>query len=229
MVLIVFVIWAMFWVVLRLGRDAFNAQAAEMEESINLSDLDDESEAAAGNKPHGHRNKKKKAAGEDDDDDDDDGDSDSEEEDSRSGSEGSGPESSIDSERRSDESSSESESSSSSSSDSDLDTREEPEPENLDPMAVYGPPVSETQQRALTAVGRKLCVFCVSDVFSFVCVCVCVCFLFLFQFQPPESDFTYKLKIFLGFLQILTNISSGLEIQWPNTFKDFVLVFDVVG
>jgi hypothetical protein len=43
------------------------------------------------------------------------------------------------------------------------------------------------------------------------------------------SDFTYKLKIFLGFLQIVTNISSGLEIQWPNTFKDFVLIFDVVN
>jgi len=46
---------------------------------------------------------------------------------------------------------------------------------------------------------------------------------------PPPSDFTYKLKIFLGFLQVVTNISSGLEIQWPNTFKDFVLLFDVVN
>jgi len=46
---------------------------------------------------------------------------------------------------------------------------------------------------------------------------------------PPHSDFTYKLKIFLGFLQVVTNISSGLEILWPNTFKDFILLFDVVN
>jgi hypothetical protein len=45
----------------------------------------------------------------------------------------------------------------------------------------------------------------------------------------PVSDFTYKLKIFLGFLQIVTNVSSGLEIQWPNTFKNFVLLFNVVN
>jgi hypothetical protein len=46
---------------------------------------------------------------------------------------------------------------------------------------------------------------------------------------PPLSDFTYKLKIFLGFLQIMTNLSSGLEVQWPNTFKEFVLLFNVVN
>jgi len=42
----------------------------------------------------------------------------------------------------------------------------------------------------------------------------------------PPPNFTYKLKIFITFIQIATHIGSGLEIQWPNTFKSFVQFFD---
>jgi IPT/TIG domain/Tyrosine-protein kinase ephrin type A/B receptor-like len=43
----------------------------------------------------------------------------------------------------------------------------------------------------------------------------------------PKPNFTYKLKIALGFAQIVTNIGSGLEIQWPTRFKEFILWFDM--
>jgi hypothetical protein len=43
----------------------------------------------------------------------------------------------------------------------------------------------------------------------------------------PPPNFTYKLKIFLGFIQIVTNLGTGLEIQWPATYKAFVAMFDV--
>jgi len=45
----------------------------------------------------------------------------------------------------------------------------------------------------------------------------------------PPSNFTYKLKIFITFLQIVTNLGSGLEIVWPSTFKEFVLWFDIAN
>ena len=38
----------------------------------------------------------------------------------------------------------------------------------------------------------------------------------------PKPDFTFKLKIALGFAQILSNVSIGIEIQWPNAFKSFL-------
>jgi len=45
----------------------------------------------------------------------------------------------------------------------------------------------------------------------------------------PKANFTYKLKIFLGFMQVVTNLASGLEIQWPGTYKTFLTYFDVVN
>lgn len=39
----------------------------------------------------------------------------------------------------------------------------------------------------------------------------------------PRANFTYKLKIFVGFAQILANVASGLEVQWPSKFKQFLL------
>lgn len=46
---------------------------------------------------------------------------------------------------------------------------------------------------------------------------------------PPRQDFTYTLKIFLGFLQIVTSVSSGLDMQWPSTYKTFMGYFGVVN
>ena len=46
---------------------------------------------------------------------------------------------------------------------------------------------------------------------------------------PPPPNFTYKLKIFLSFIQIATHIGTGLEIQWPSTFKEFILFFDFLN
>jgi hypothetical protein len=45
----------------------------------------------------------------------------------------------------------------------------------------------------------------------------------------PPADFTYQLKIVLGFLQIVTNIGTGLDIQWPSTFTNFILSIDVLN
>ena len=42
----------------------------------------------------------------------------------------------------------------------------------------------------------------------------------------PKPDFTYKLKILLGFIQILTNLSVGLDIQWPSMFVRFLSYFN---
>jgi len=44
--------------------------------------------------------------------------------------------------------------------------------------------------------------------------------------KEPEDSITYKLKILVSFLQIATNVGSGLDIQWPDTYKSFVLFFD---
>ena len=45
----------------------------------------------------------------------------------------------------------------------------------------------------------------------------------------PPPNFTYKLKIFVSFIQIATHIGTGLEIQWPSTFKSFILFFDFLN
>lgn len=45
----------------------------------------------------------------------------------------------------------------------------------------------------------------------------------------PPANFTYSLKIFLGFLQIVSNVASGLEIQWPSKYEEFALYFDVAN
>jgi len=42
----------------------------------------------------------------------------------------------------------------------------------------------------------------------------------------PKAEFTYKLKILLGFMQILSNVSTALEIQWPQSFIDFLQLFN---
>ena len=36
------------------------------------------------------------------------------------------------------------------------------------------------------------------------------------------NDFTWKVKIMLGFLQIITNMSVSLDIPWPQTFLTLV-------
>jgi IPT/TIG domain/Tyrosine-protein kinase ephrin type A/B receptor-like len=43
----------------------------------------------------------------------------------------------------------------------------------------------------------------------------------------PKPNFTYKLKIALGFAQIISSLGSGLEIQWPTRFKEFILWLDM--
>ena len=45
----------------------------------------------------------------------------------------------------------------------------------------------------------------------------------------PAENLTYKLKIMLSFLQIATNLSSGLDITWPSLYKSFLLNFDVIN
>lgn len=42
----------------------------------------------------------------------------------------------------------------------------------------------------------------------------------------PKPDFSYKLKIVLGFLQIITNIAIGLEVPWPQYFLTFINWFN---
>jgi hypothetical protein len=46
---------------------------------------------------------------------------------------------------------------------------------------------------------------------------------------PPIPNFTYKMKIFLGFLQIATNLGLGLEIQWPTLFTEVLQYLDVIN
>lgn len=43
---------------------------------------------------------------------------------------------------------------------------------------------------------------------------------------PAKPNFTYKLKIFLTFIQLSTMISSGLDIQWPSEYKKFLTYFE---
>ena len=45
----------------------------------------------------------------------------------------------------------------------------------------------------------------------------------------PAENLTYKLKIMLSFLQIATNLSSGLDITWPTLYKSFLLNFDIIN
>jgi hypothetical protein len=49
--------------------------------------------------------------------------------------------------------------------------------------------------------------------------------------SPPTAppSFMFKLKILLTFLQIVTNVASSIEIQWPSVFKSFLLYFNVVN
>ena len=45
----------------------------------------------------------------------------------------------------------------------------------------------------------------------------------------PEPNFTYKLKILVAFIQIVTNITSGVEVQWPTKYETTVQYFDVAN
>jgi len=45
----------------------------------------------------------------------------------------------------------------------------------------------------------------------------------------PIPNFTFKLKIVIGFLQILTSMVIGLEVRWPDNFKTFVQWFGPVN
>ena len=51
------------------------------------------------------------------------------------------------------------------------------------------------------------------------------------RYGPPEPqhDFTYKLKIFLSFLQVATNLGTNLNIVWPTVYVNFLLFFDVAN
>lgn len=51
----------------------------------------------------------------------------------------------------------------------------------------------------------------------------------LMEPTPPRQDFTGVLKIFLGFLQIVTSVASGLDMQWPSTYKTFMGYFAIVN
>jgi len=42
-----------------------------------------------------------------------------------------------------------------------------------------------------------------------------------------KPNVTFKLKIAVGFAQIVTNLSNGLEIRWPATFKSFLTWFNI--
>jgi hypothetical protein len=43
------------------------------------------------------------------------------------------------------------------------------------------------------------------------------------------NDFTWKAKIMLGFLQIISNIAVGLDVPWPATFASFVRILSVIN
>jgi len=40
-----------------------------------------------------------------------------------------------------------------------------------------------------------------------------------------KPNFTYKMKIVLGFLQITTNIALALDLKWPSTYQSFIASF----
>lgn len=43
------------------------------------------------------------------------------------------------------------------------------------------------------------------------------------------NDFTWKVKIMLGFFQIVTNMAVALDVPWPAQFKRWVRVLDVIN
>eukprot|EP00475_Leptophrys_vorax_P037753 TRINITY_DN6552_c0_g3_i4.p1 TRINITY_DN6552_c0_g3~~TRINITY_DN6552_c0_g3_i4.p1 ORF type:complete len:862 (+),score=147.26 TRINITY_DN6552_c0_g3_i4:88-2586(+) len=45
--------------------------------------------------------------------------------------------------------------------------------------------------------------------------------------RPP--NFVYKLKILLGFFQIAVGIAFAVEIPWPDTFKQFIALFNIAN
>lgn len=51
----------------------------------------------------------------------------------------------------------------------------------------------------------------------------------VFGAPSPRPNFTYKLKITFGFVQILTNLMTGIDIAWPVQFKDFLSYFNIAN
>jgi hypothetical protein len=45
--------------------------------------------------------------------------------------------------------------------------------------------------------------------------------------RPP--NFAYKMKILLGFFQISVGIAFAIEIPWPDTFKQFIALFNIAN
>jgi len=46
---------------------------------------------------------------------------------------------------------------------------------------------------------------------------------------PPKPNFTFKLKIALGFAQVVTNLAVALSLAWPDAFEGFVQSFNVLN
>jgi hypothetical protein len=51
----------------------------------------------------------------------------------------------------------------------------------------------------------------------------------IFGPPKPKPNFTYKLKIMLGFAQVVTNVATGLEVRWPESFKKMVSYLNPVN
>lgn len=45
----------------------------------------------------------------------------------------------------------------------------------------------------------------------------------------PKPNFTYKMKIVLGFFQITTNLALALDIRWPETYQEFIASFGILN
>jgi hypothetical protein len=49
------------------------------------------------------------------------------------------------------------------------------------------------------------------------------------QLLRKHPSFTFKLKIIVGWLQILTNLAFVLDVPWPRLYQTFIQLFDVVN
>jgi len=45
----------------------------------------------------------------------------------------------------------------------------------------------------------------------------------------PIPNFMFKMKIAVGFVQIMSNLMIGLDIAWPNDFKNFLQLFNIIN
>lgn len=46
---------------------------------------------------------------------------------------------------------------------------------------------------------------------------------------PKPPNFVFKMKILLGFFQIAVGIAFAIEIPWPDTYKEFISLFNVAN